>query len=177
MATTTFGDMLDAAERHFAAAEATRSHATGSADTVRALHRLVTSMARALDSVVGRDMIESAVQPEPDIWRRTASELRGGLLAAADSLDMAAGRLDGSDTAEVSLADPAELPGSARHLWSAASAITAGCDLISTHFTVDRDGVGVPRSDWAQLLAAKPVAAGLDPDRFHRHHEKWHDGL
>jgi hypothetical protein len=145
------GDCLSVAERFFTAAEAggppVRDHAEFAIQT----RRLVTVLGRYLDTVTGPGAGQA-----PAAWQQAAAGLRTELRAAGSYLDRV---LPPADHLLWSAEVPAD-PAVARYA-RAVDALAAGNDLLRTHTAPGATGTAVPRSDWAQILATEPVAAGL----------------
>ncbi len=148
--TATFGDFLDAASAHIAAACQHRELASGSVPAAaRELGRVIAALARHLadvpDSSPGDTHTAAA-------WRRAARDARLALTQAGAALRLAAG------TAPV---PPVSGDPPAAHLSAAAAALTAGRDLLQTHFQPGPAGAPRPASHWAPAVTTEPVAVAL----------------
>jgi hypothetical protein len=145
-----FGDLLDSAARHVAAAGESRSAATPAPDTLFYLGRLVTGAARCLRAVTAYGSPGAADLPH---WQRTALELHEALCQAADGLNQAASQA--GDLLQV------RRPHTIRHLAAAADIMAAGHDLLRTHMSIDSDGSPVDRSVWARMVTDELVVVAM----------------
>ncbi len=154
MMTPVFGEFLHPATEHITAAVSSPADLpdeTRGAIT-RELSRLVTTLARYLGDLPLLDefdpTLNQALKPEA----RAAGEARQALEWAAASL----------------LPDPAVSAGTpdadhhpvVRHLSAAADLLTAGRDLLHTHFTGPLSAQ-TARSDWAAVVISWPVTSAL----------------
>ena len=88
-----------------------------------------------------------------DVRARAEADAHQALREAAASLRADAERIGGTGAEPVFPA--------ARHLAAAAGALTAGHDLLQTHFAPGPDGSRTGRSRWATVIASEPVSAAL----------------
>ena len=148
-----FGDFLAAASEHIDAAVCFYGDLPGGAarEVIGELDRLVAAMARYVGAF-------TPVPADPagahlDVRARAEADAGQALREAAASLRADAERLGGTS------GDPV-FP-AARHLAAAADALTAGHDLLQTHFSPARDGSRNGRSRWARVITSEPVTAAL----------------
>ena len=154
MTPAVFGDFLDAARLHLAAAtEAWDRDPAYLPAMVPPLHQMVTVMALYAEDLAGWDGIEAAARTGLDAWERPVIDL-GALGIAAGCLHRSAAEL--GPGGPVSDAPPA-----ARHLADAAAELAAGRDLLYTHVTSGPDGLTQDRSEWAPVVTSLPVTRAL----------------
>jgi hypothetical protein len=148
----TLGDCLQSAEWYLSVAEADGAPAPGQADTVHQAQRLTAILGRYLDAIpaVGTHAVDGG--PYDAI-----TGMRAGLRTAGEHLRQAMPR-HGGDVLwlDEAPADPVD-----RRYAQGVDALAAGGDLLGTHRASNAGGYPVARSDWAQVLAAGPVAAAL----------------
>ncbi len=148
--TATFGDFLDAASAHIDAACQHRELASGSVPAAAGeLGRVIAALARYLADVPDSSRGDTQTAAA---WRRAAGDARLALTQAGAALRPAA------DTAPVPPADGDPLTA---HLSAAAAALTAGRDLLQTHFQPGAAGAPRPASHWAPAVTAEPVTIAL----------------
>jgi hypothetical protein len=156
-ADATLGDFLDAASRHADAAEGC-TPAGGRADLIgvlRELRRLVTEMAGYLEDPRPQDPppFERHIQA----WERSVAQQRTYLHEATRFLSAVPGM-------PPVLRSRTENPGSdgqARGLARATDALSAGRELLLSHYHLPPWGGPQPRSPWAQALAGEHVALAV----------------
>jgi hypothetical protein len=148
----TLGEVLQAAERRFEAAEKARGEISHVGLAAGELHRLVAAAARNLDAHAPH-AAGTASGSEPGAWQNAAAHLQ-------EALRQAAGQIG---TASEHLGEPAHgrPDRCTRHLALAADALLAGRDLLRSRTAADPRGVLAGRSDWAPVLPARPVAGAL----------------
>jgi hypothetical protein len=148
-----FGDFLDAASGHVAAAVSVPGDPAGEAKcgTVRELDRVVTTLARYLGDLPLPDDFSPGTTDE--MYMRAALDARIAMRRAAQSLHTGAQALrdipaDGSHPV-------------VWHLSAAASHLAAGRDLLQTHFASRGEGSRGPASAWARAMTSRPVTNAL----------------
>ena len=144
----TLGELFEAAERHFAAAEACRQEIAEPAAAVYGLRRLLVVLEGYLQRTMPGDGVGAVTGPAPE----TATALLEVLRSASGRIAAAA-----TELGEV----PATGARSAARLADAAGCLAAGCDLLASHTELGPGGVRVARSDWAGHLADPQVQAAL----------------
>jgi hypothetical protein len=147
-----FGDFLRSADGHIHAAVSFRSELpyTAQLGAIHHLDRIVTALGRYLTDLPAQPHL--AYGPERDGGRRAIAALLA-LDRVTHSLRPAAAAGTGAETAR---SHPA-----VRHLSAAADHLTAGRDLLHTHFTTDPSGVRTASSYWAPLITSGPVTSAL----------------
>lgn len=149
--TATLGEFLLAAEQRYTEAEV---GATGPRDhealAVQA-RRMVTVLGRYLDTVVACGMTTDQVSE----IRQQTNDIHTTLHEAGACLDQAM-----APARSPAWAWDLDDPIAARYT-RAVNALAAGSELLRTHMVTDRYGQPQPRSDWAQLLATRPVVTAL----------------
>jgi hypothetical protein len=149
------GDFLRSAGDHITAATSFRSELphTAQAGALRHLDRLVAALTRYLTDLPAQT--HHIYGPEHDGGTRAAAALVA-LDRVTQSLRPAA-----AAAADTGIADahPA-----VSHLSAAADHLTAGRDLLHTHFASDPDGIIAASSYWAPLIASGPVTSALLAD-------------
>ena len=148
-----FGDFLAAASEHIDAAVCYYGDLPSGAarEVIGELDRLVAAMARYVGAFTPVPADPAAAHL--DVRALAEADAGQALREAAASLRADAERLGGTS------GDPV-FP-AARRLAAAADALTAGHDLLQTHFTPARDGSRTGRSRWAPVIASEPVTAAL----------------
>ncbi len=157
-----FGDFLAAASEHIDAAVRFYGDlpagfygdlpAGAAREVIGELDRLVAAMARYVGAFTPAGPADPAAA-HLDVRARAEADAGPALREAAASLRADAERLGGTS------GDP--ICPAARHLAAAADALTAGHDLLQTHFTPARDGSRTGRSRWAPVITSEPVTAAL----------------
>lgn len=154
----TFGDFALAARRHLDAAVQRSSDTAWPIAGVLAaeihefthgLHRVLKVMGRYLADITEASDTERPEQPAPaDPWSRAATEARAAVQKAYIGLPLAE---------HVKTPHPRpQMTGSAtRDLHAAAIAMTAGRDLLHTHFASVPEGGRQFRSEWAAVITSK----------------------
>jgi hypothetical protein len=154
MTGTVFGDFVDLAEAHLAAASTLTYREPGIPAGVEAeLGRFITRLARYLDDhtpVYAARGIGLAGVPA---WDRAILDAHAALHWAATSL------APGHNPATPPGNQPAE--DLASHLATSGAALAAGRDLLHTHFTLDPAGTRTASSYWAPAITSGPVTAAL----------------
>jgi hypothetical protein len=154
MMTPIFGEFLHPATGHITAVVSSPAELpdeTGGA-VARELSRVVTTLARYLGDLPLPDEFDPALNPalKPEV--RAAGEARQALQWAAASLlpePAASESTPDADTHPI-----------VRHLSAAADLLTAGRDLLHTHFT-GPPSAQTARSDWAAVILSWPVTSAL----------------
>ena len=149
-----FGDFLAAASEHIDAAVCFYGDLSDDAarEVIRELDRLVAAMARYAGAFTP-DADTDPADAHLDVRARAEADAHQALREAAASLRADAERIGGTGAEPVFPA--------ARHLAAAAAALTAGHDLLQTHFAPGPDGARTGRSRWATVIASEPVSAAL----------------
>ena len=149
-----FGDFLATASEHIDAAVCFYGDLSDDAarEVIRELDRLVAAMARYAGAFTP-DANTDPADAHLDVRARAETDAHQALREAAASLRADAGRIGGTGAEPVFPA--------ARHLAAAAAALTAGHDLLQTHFAPGPDGARTGRSRWATVIASEPVSAAL----------------
>jgi hypothetical protein len=154
MTTPTFGEFIDPARGHIRAAVSFTGELDGDAKrgVIQQLHRTVATLARYLsDMPVPDEFHPAAGQLEPPA--RAALHARIALRRAALSLRHAT---QAFAEPQRGLGHPAAV-----HLGRAAEYLSAGRDLLQTHFASSPHGIRAGRSHWAPAITAPPVTAAL----------------
>ncbi len=150
MTAAVFGDFLDRGEQYLQAAVGSPGVASDSRAAAPALLRLITVMARYLDDrapAYAPGVIAQAADLQP--WERAVLDAGSALHLAADCLHQgltAARSLDQEPAGDL-----------AGCLGAAATALTAGRDLLQTHLATTQAGLWEPRSEWAPVVTSLPV--------------------
>ncbi len=154
MTTPALGEFLGPAAGHLTAAVSTPGGLPDDArgTVTRELGRVVTALARYLRDLPLPDEFDPALDPALKPEARADAEARQALQWAAASL----------------LPDPAppedtgtgDLHPAARHLAAAADLLSAGGDLLHTHFT-GPPAAHTARSYWAPVILSWPVTNAL----------------
>src|ERR1022692_737150 len=148
----TFGDLAGPGSLHLDAVALPDSGLHGQPTAAREASRLAVTLSRYLADIVPLDEVEAIAGGQADGWERAVVDAREALKLAAASLRPAA-------AAESALPD-AEVAGSlAAHLGAAARSLTAGRDLLRTHFSTSTVGPG--RSHWSPVITSAPVTRAL----------------
>lgn len=151
-----FGDFLGAVAEHLEAAVAAGDRQPADLRTIVApLHRLVAVMSRVTEDLAPCDEIEAAGRTDLRVWERAIIDTGSALRIAADCLYRCGPEPD------LRLAEPSSQPSQARHLADAASALSAGRDLLFTHIALGPDGVIQDRSGWSPVITSLPVTRAL----------------
>jgi hypothetical protein len=153
MMVATFGDLAGPGSLHLDAGAALRdSGLRGQPTAAQEASRLAVTLSRYLADIVPLDEVGAIASGQADGWERAVVDAREALKLAAASLRPAA-------AAEPALPD-AELAGPlAAHLGAAARSLTAGRDLLRTHFST---GAASPdRSHWSRVITSAPVTRAL----------------
>ena len=152
----TFGDFARTARRHLDLHDAgpdVTSGAVGGA--ARSLLRLTMVMDRYLSGIGA--VLGPAPGPqrrEPDAWARAYFEACGALRNAAAFLRLALADADFSG-------GMASQNRHAASLDAASALLTAGHDLLQTHFHADPGGASTESSEWAPVITSAPLARSL----------------
>jgi len=153
----TFGDFLTPAGEHITAAVAFRGELPAGAreDAIAELGRVVSALARYLgDLPPPHDPGPGGTFP-PTFRERAAADARVALRRAARTL-----RHRATSTQD---AHPV-----VRHLSAAADYLSAGRDLLHTHFTTGgQPGTGPENSYWAPAITSAPVTSALLSELAH----------
>jgi hypothetical protein len=153
----TFGDLLDAARRHLAAA-ARPGHAPPGGEDLLAVsqstRRLVQVLRRYAQDITTGFGTSPAGQPDPENpWDQTLADAQRELARATSFL-----------TPPVTpRANPGARPAvsAAREIDQAAALLQAGRELLDTHFQSRPDGSRGHHTEWAPALAAPPARRAL----------------
>lgn len=148
------GDFLAAASEHLEAAVVVGDgHVDQLPEVARELHRLVVVMSRCLDDLTPYNQLEASGRNDLRAWERVVIDTGTALHAAADHLRRS------TDQASEHASPAASWR--ARHLAAAATQLTAGRDLLNTHFAPGPDGGMRGRSEWAPVVTSLPVTRAL----------------
>jgi hypothetical protein len=150
------GDFLTAAHRHLAAPLTwTTTPAPGRdiEEVTSSLLRLITIIGRYATDITTAfgDQPERDAQPR-DRWSRAAIETLDDLASASAALAYPNPATRPADQATNTLA---------RRIDVAATSLTAGRDLLHTHFTPHPGGRSRHRSTWSAVIASPPVSRAL----------------
>ena len=146
----TFGDLVGPGSLHLdAVASLPDGNLRGQPAAAREASRLAVTLSRYLADIVPLDEIETLAGEQADRWERAVVDAREALKLAAASL-RPAGAAEPADP-EAELADPL-----AAHLAAAARSLTAGRDLLRTHFFTS-----AARSCWSPVITSAPVTRAL----------------
>src|ERR1035441_3426828 len=147
---TTFGDIIGQVDPHLDAAIKFPAMALDGDTALAAgheMHRLALTLSRYLRDVAPPDVVEAVTSRDLPEWMRAAVDAREALQLAAASLRPKPGPVD------VSVADP---PGPvAAHPSAAAAFLSAGRDLLHTHFATEAEGAQVDHSEWAPIVRSE----------------------
>jgi hypothetical protein len=152
----TFGELLRAgrAELDAAASLVPAEHGPGAAEAERQLHRLVAALSRCADDLVpDPGLAGRGSRVNPDAWTQAAAAARAALGSAAAELQPATQDDPGTPAGDAGQA--------ASHLFGAGVSLTAGRDLLHTHFTTGPHGVPEGRSDWSAVVTSAAFTAAL----------------
>ena len=124
-------------------------------DMTFAMRRVVTVLSRYLDD------LRICTPGVPDAWVHALTESRKAISRAAAALNC-----EECIAAWPALREAASTPvisadSLAGRLYAAAAALTAGRDLLQTHFTPAPAGPPLPHSDWAQAITSAAVSRAL----------------
>ena len=155
MTVPVFGDFLDAASGHIAAAVAYPGALTGAerCGVVRELDRMVSTLARYLGDLPLPDEFSLGTTARPAAEARAALDARIAMRRAAQSLRPGAMAVRGI---RASTSQPV-----VGHLAAAATCLAAGRDLLYTQIADPPPGAEGSPSAWAKALASKPVTHAL----------------
>jgi len=156
MTAATFGDLLGQARDHLARAagfpdSGLRGESVIAAATVTG--RLARTLSRYLGDIAPYGMAEAIANRSLHPRTRAAVDAREALRMAAATLH--AGSAGAGDPGG-ELADPL-----AARLAAAAGSLTAGRDLLGTHFAASPDGAWSQQSDWSAVITSAPVTRAL----------------
>jgi hypothetical protein len=153
-ARATFGDFLDAARRHLAAAADQRTSVTPGRDleevcaallhVVTALNRYAADVTRVISRLPDEQMDTLSA------WDRAGVQVYDALLSAAEAVGQGGHR---SARTATSFA--------AQHLDAAATSLVAGRDLLAGHFAVRPGGAIFHQSGWAPVITSSTVSRAL----------------
>jgi hypothetical protein len=155
MSAVTLGDLLDRARSHLDAAiglAGTPQRSESVIAATRLTGDLVLGLSRYLDDTVPYSVDEAIIRNDLERVARAAVDLREAMKMAAESLR-------GGDREHDVLASEPRDPLVA-DIAAAAALLTAGRDLLRTHFSTDPDG-WPQRRDWAEVITSVPVARAL----------------
>jgi hypothetical protein len=148
------GELLQIAEARLDNARYARpSPGTGLEETVRQLARLTAALSSYLAIVVPDDASGLAAATSEQPFWQAARELKDALRLATGSLTGWAG-----GTPEAAAPEPGTR---AWHLARAAETLTAGHDLLQTHFSTTPQGLRTRRTWWARVLESPQVSEAL----------------
>jgi hypothetical protein len=150
-----FGDLAGIADEHLDVAarfdgRLDRGPVVAAADAASWIARVLSAY---LADVANVSVVEAITSADLDERTRAVVGARTAVQMAAVSLRDsvgAAGRLNMEEQGPVAV-----------HLEAAAMALTAGRDLLQTHFLTDPEGLPVERSDWAAVITSTLVAGAL----------------
>jgi hypothetical protein len=153
--TAVFGDFVRPAGEHIAAAVSIQRELTAEATfgVIGHFCRLLSTFVRYLDGLPVADEFEAAMGQALSPEAQTVLDARIALRRGAQSLRHAMTTLE---TAVIDDDHPA-----AQHLSAAADLLTAGRDLLETHFATGPIGAREDRSYWAPVITSPPVTAAL----------------
>ena len=148
--TATFGDFLQPAGQHIAAAVAFRGDLPDDVwcVAVRELGRLVFALAGCFDDLPLPHDLDPAAHRPPSLDTQAVAGARIALRRAARSLR--------HRTTTTEDAHPV-----VRHLSAAADHLAAGRDLLQTHFATAPSGARTGTSYWAPAITSRPMTAAL----------------
>jgi hypothetical protein len=152
----TFGDIIGQVDPHLDAAITFPAMALDGDTALAAgheIHRLALTLSRYLRDVAPHDVVEAVTSRDLPEWLRAAVDAREALQLAAASLRPKPGPVD------VSVADP---PGPvAAHLSAATTFLSAGRDLLHTHFATEAEGAQIDHSEWAPIVRSEASARAV----------------
>jgi hypothetical protein len=154
--TATFGDFLRPAGEHIAAAVSIRDDLSAEATfgVICQFGRLLSTLVHYLDDLPGPDEFEAAIAAEPlSPEAQTVLDTRIALRRGVQGLRYAITTLA---DAVIDDSHPA-----VQHLSAAADLLTAGRDLLQTHFATGPGGTREGRSYWAPVIASPSATAAL----------------
>jgi hypothetical protein len=155
MSAVTLGDLLGRARGHLDAAAGLAATAQCSESVVAAARltgQLALNLSRYLDDIAPYTVAEAITRTDLERAARAAVDAREAMTMAADSLR------DGDAEHDVPAGEPRD--SLVAHLAAAAVLLTAGRDLLRTHFRTDPDG-WPQRRDWAEVITSIPVTRAL----------------
>lgn len=152
------GDLLTQADRQLRTAALRDDFAPGpkrAASEIWQASDLARALARYLDDMLTGDQVEVVVNWDASSRSQAAVQVRYALLMAETSLRAAA-----------TVTYPATARASEQRrprggLAEVVTCVSAGRDLLRTHFTTDSAGIRTPASRWAQVIASEPFAGAL----------------
>lgn len=151
----TFGDFLLAARRHVQAAAESRGHYApdmGIFGVSQSLGRLVAVMAGCVqDCTAPYGNVRTRQGRALNVWAQAGVEAREALGHAARFLHQV-------ETGQRRRRAASEYE---HHLDAAADSLSAGRDLLATHFILTVDGSQRPRSEWALAIASPRTTRAL----------------
>ena len=155
MSTVTLGDLLGPARSHLEAATGLAGIAQPS-ESVTSAARLTGDLAlglsRYLDDIAPYSVDEAITRNDLERVARAAVDAREAMTMAAESLR------GGDVEHDVPAGEPPDPL--VAHLAASAALLTAGRDLLRTHFGTDPDG-WPQRRDWADVITSVPVTRAL----------------
>jgi hypothetical protein len=152
----TFGDLLSPARGHLACAAGFPDNFLRAESAIAAAgvtSRLALTLSRYLADIVPYGMAEAITNPSLRPRVRAAVDGREALRMAAATLCTAAAGTDspGRDSADPLVAS----------LAAAGDSLSAGRDLLRTHFATSPDGSSLQESDWSAVITSAPVTRAL----------------
>jgi hypothetical protein len=154
--TATFGDFLRPAGEHIAAAVSIHDELPAEAafGAICQFGRLLSTLVHYLDDLPVPDEFSAAMTAEPlSPEMQTVLDTRIALRRGAQSLRYAMNTLA---DAVIDDSHPA-----VQHLSAAAGFLSAGRDLLQTHFASNPGGTREHQSAWAPVITSPPVTAAL----------------
>lgn len=151
----TFGEFMLAARRHVQAAAESRGHRAadmGIFGVSRSLGRLVAVMGRCVQDCTGPlGNVPASRRRALTPWARAGAE-------AVEALSHTGRFLNQVETGQLPRSTASEYE---HHLDAAANSLSAGHDLLQTHFLLTIDGSRQPRSEWALAVASPRTTRAL----------------
>jgi hypothetical protein len=149
------GDLLDAAGNHLQEAAGSARGRQGPKSTALAARqaaRAASALSRYLDDIGAFEQPEVLLSQEPGSHLHAAVHARHALQAAETRLRTAARQLAAGGTLPCRSAD---------ELAAAVACLTAGRDLLATHFRTGEDGAAAPLPGWGPLIRSAAVTGAL----------------
>jgi hypothetical protein len=155
MSAVTLGHLLAQGRGHLDAAiglAGTPQRSESVVTAARLVGQLTFGLSRYLDDIAPYSLDEAITRDDLERDARATVDAREAMKMAAEGLR------DRDAEHDVYMVEPPDLL--VAHLAAAATLLTAGRDLLRTHFSTDPDG-WPQRRDWAEVITSAPVARAL----------------
>jgi hypothetical protein len=155
--TATFGDLARLTSHHLDEAvtiPAMTITAGTAATAAHELHRLVNVLSRYLKRAAPYDEVEATTDPDLPGWRRAIGPAR-------QALELASGGLLAESQHEAVRPGAAQPDPVIAELTAATSCMSAGLDLLNSHFAADHEGIWNDMSPWSPVVRSYAVTQAL----------------